>query len=277
MHETIHIFLEAITSNFILKALLVGILVAICSSFLGTFLVLKKYALIGDGLAHVSFGTIAIALVFGWLPLVTSIILVSIASIMILILNEKTDIHGDAAIGLVASFSVALGYLIASYTHGFSVSLSDYLFGNILLISNLDMYLSILLSIVVTITVLILYNSFFALTYDEEFAKVIGLNTKQLNYTISILTSLTIVLGIRVVGTLLISSLIIFPTVTALQISKGFKSTIKIALVVSVLSIITGLFLSIIIDSPTGATIVVINGLLFILFYLKKKLRWRKS
>ncbi|QVK18696.1 metal ABC transporter permease [Mycoplasmatota bacterium] len=272
MNETIQLLLEAITSTFILKALLVGILVAISSSFLGIFLVLKKYSMIGDGLAHVSFATIAIALFLGITPLYVSIPLVILASILILKLNEKAEIHGDAAIGLVASFSVALGYLIASYSSGFNVNLSSYLFGSILLVTNLDVILSIILSIVVTITVLFLYNSLFALTYDEEFSKVLGLNTKRLNYIISILTSLTIVLGIRVVGTMLISSLIIFPTVTALQVSKGFKSTIKISLIVSILSIIIGVLLSIIINSPTGSTIVVVNGFFFIAFYLKKKL-----
>ncbi len=269
--DTINLLYEALTSAFVLKALLVGILVAVSSSFLGIFLVLKKYSLIGDGLAHVSFGTIALALFIGWAPLLVSIPLVILSSILILKLNEKAEIHGDAAIGLVSSFSVALGYIIASSTAGFSVNLSSYLFGSILLVSNLDVYLAILLSVVVILTVMCLYNSLFAVTYDEEFSKVLGLNTKKLNYALSVLTSLTIVLGIRVVGTMLISSLIIFPTVTALQISKSFKSTIKISLIVSVISVFAGLFLSIIINIPTGSTIVVINGVIFFICYLIKK------
>ncbi len=272
MNDTLSLIIDVITSTFILKALLVGILVAVSSSFLGIFLVLKKYSMIGDGLAHVSFATIAIALVLGMAPLLVSIPLVILASFLILKLNEKAEIHGDAAIGLVASFSVAFGYLIASYTNGFTVDLSSYLFGSILLITNLDVYLSIALSVVVISTVLYLYNNLFALTYDEEFSKVLGINTNILNYIISILTSITVVLGIRVVGTMLISSLIIFPTVTALQVSKGFKSTIKYASIVSILSVIIGVILSIIINSPSGATIVVINGIFFILFYSKKKL-----
>jgi len=263
------------TSSFILKALLVGSLVAVSSSFLGIFLVLKKYSMIGDGLAHVSFGTIALAIILGWTPLLVSIPLVTIASILILKLNEKAEIHGDAAIGLVATFSVAAGYILASSTSGFTVNLSSYLFGSILFITPLDVILSIILTIVVVITVLFLYNSLFALTYDEEFSKVLGLNTNQLNYIISILTSLTIVLGIRVVGTMLISSLIIFPTVIALQVSKGFKSTIKISLIVSILSVVMGILFSVIIDTPPGATIVVVNGFVFICFYIKKRLSQR--
>jgi zinc transport system permease protein len=139
-------------------------------------------------------------------------------------------------------------------------------------VSNTEVILAIILSIVVTFTVLFLYNSFFALTYDEEFASVSGLKTKTLNYTLSILTSLTIVLGIKVVGTMLISSLIIFPTVTALYVAKSFKKTIIFSLIISVSCVILGILLSIMINTPTGATIVVLNGIFFMIFYLIKKL-----
>lgn len=271
MNEIINLLIEALTTGFVLKAILVGILVAISASFLGIFLVLKKYSMIGEGLAHVSFGTIAIALFLGLTPLYVSIPLVIIASILILKLNEKTEIHSDAAIGLVASFSVALGYIIASSTSGFTVNLSSYLFGSILLVTNTEVYLAIILTLIVCSTIIYFYNSFFALTYDEEFAQVLGLKTKLLNYILSILTSLTIVLGINVVGTMLISSLIIFPTVTALQIAKSFKRTIIISLIVSISSIILGIISSIILNTPTGATIVVLNSIFFGLFYLKKQ------
>ncbi|HEY8364467.1 MAG TPA: metal ABC transporter permease [Haloplasmataceae bacterium] len=272
MKEIISLLIEALTTSFVLKALLVGILVAISSSFLGTFLVLKKYSLIGDGLAHVSFGAIAIALLLGFTPLYVSIPLVTIASILILKLNEKTEISGDAAIGLVGSFSIALGYIIASSTSGFAVNLSSYLFGSILLVTNTEVILAIILTVIVSTAILLLYNSLFALTYDEEFAQVLGLKTKYLNYLISILTSLTVVLGINVVGTMLISSLLIFPTVTALQLANSFKKTIIISLIVSILSIILGILLSIVLNTPTGATIVVLNGIFFLIFYLRKKL-----
>lgn len=271
--DTINLLIEALTTSFVLKAILVGILVAINASLLGIFLVLKKHSMIGEGLAHVSFATIAIALFLGITPLYVSLPLVTIASILILKLTEKTHIHADSAIGLVASFSVALGYIIASTTSGFSINLSSYLFGSILLVTNTEVYLALILTIIVTATVLYFYHSFFALTYDEEYAEVLGLKTKFLNYLLSILTSFTIVLGINVVGTMLISSLIIFPTVTALQIAKSFKTTIIISLIVSISSIFLGIILSIIINTPTGATIVVLNGILFTLFYLKKKLR----
>ncbi len=238
--------------------------------FLGIFLVLKKQSMIGDGLAHVSFATIAIALFLNKSPLVVSIPLTILSSFLILKLNEKAGLHGDAAIGLVSSFAVALGVLISSMAKGFNVDLFSYLFGSILVISKLDVVLSIILSILVILLILVFYNNLFAITYDEEFAAVIGLKPKYMNYLISILTSITVVLGIRVVGTMLISSMIIFPTVTALLVSKGFKDTIFISSIVSVLSVILGTFLSYMFNFPTGATIVIINSIFFIIFFYSK-------
>lgn len=274
MGNIVFMIIEALQYDFILKALLVGSLISICCSFLGVFLVLKKHSLIGDGLAHVSFATVAIAILLSASPLLVSIPLVILASFLILKLNEKADVHGDAAIGLVSSFAVAVGVLISSLAKGFNVDLFSYLFGSILVIGDTDVVLSVILSIVVMSVIIFFYNDLFAVTYDEEFSKVAGLKTKTMNYIISVLTSITIVLGIRVVGTMLISSMIIFPTVTALQLSKGFKGTIIISAIVSVSCIITGVFLSFILNFPTGATIVVLNALCFaVLFSVKKLLR----
>ena len=273
MENIISMIMEALQSDFILRAILVGSLIAICCSFLGIFLVLKKYSMIGDGLAHVSFATIAIALLLNKSPLVVSIPLVIFSSFLILKLNEKADLHGDAAIALISSFAVAVGVLITSVAKGFNIDLFSYLFGSILVISKLDVILSIILSVVVIFITLFFYNSLFAITYDEEFATVIGLNSKYMNYLISILTSITVVLGIRVVGTMLISSMIIFPTVTALQVSKGFKDTILISSIISVSSVILGIFISYILNFPTGATIVIINAICFMVFFFINKLK----
>lgn len=263
---------EALQYGFILKALLVGSLIAVCCSLLGVFLVLKKFSLIGDGLAHVSFASVAIALLFSASPLLVSIPLVIVASFIILKLNERADMHGDAAIGLVSSFSIAAGVLIASLSRGFNVDLMSYLFGSILVISNADVAISIVLSAVVILMVLLFYNNLFSITYDEEFARVAGLNTRVMNYLIAILTSITIAIGIRIVGTMLISSLIVFPTVSALQISKGFKGTMVISAVISIVCVIAGVFLSYIFSLPTGAAIVVLNAGFFALLYVIKRL-----
>lgn len=264
----IELLFRALSYTFMQRALLVGILIAISSSFLGIFLVLRRYSMIGDGLAHVSFATVALALLLNQSPLVVSILIVIGASFLILKLSEENRIGGDAAIGLVSSFSVALGVFISSLAKGFNVDLFSYLFGSILVIGKTDVYFSIVLSIVVLSTVIYYYHDLFALTFDEEYASVMGKNTKKLNQLISILTSITIVLGIRVVGTMLISSLIIFPTVTALQVSKSFKSTIIYAVSVSIVSVVIGIFASFLFDLPTGASIVLINGFFFAIFTL---------
>lgn len=264
--------LEVLSYGFMVKAIVVGSLIALCSAFLGVFLVLRKHSMIGHGLSHISFATIAIALLLGLSPLLVSIPLVILASFLIIKLSEKADLHGDAALGLVSSFALALGVLISSVANGFNVDLFSYLFGSILVIGDLDVILSVLLSVVILLTVVFFYQDLFAITYDEEFSKASSMKVKRMNYLLSLLTSVTIVLGIRVVGTMLISSLIIFPTVTALQISKGFKSTLFLSSLVAVLSVLLGVFLSYWLDLPTGATIVMLNGFFFIIFLGIKKL-----
>ncbi len=265
MVEGFNLLIESLQYDFIIRAILVGSLIALSSAFLGIFLVLQRQSMIGDGLAHVSFATIAIALFFNQSPLIVSIPLVILASFLIIKLNDKAGINGDAAIGLISAFAVALGVLISSLSQGFNIDLFCYLFGSILVISQLDVILSIILSVIVIVLIVFYYNSLFAMTYDQEFAKVIGLDTNKMKYLISVLTSITVVLGIRVVGTMLISSMIIFPTVTALLVTKSFKETILMSTIVSVLSVILGIFISYIFNLPTGATIVIINGIIFVL------------
>ena len=248
---------------FVQRALIVGLLIAISSSFLGIFLVLRKYSMIGDGLAHVSFATVALALVLNQSPLIISIPIVSLASLLILKLSEENRIGGDAAIGLIASTSLAIGVFITSVSNGFSVDLSSYLFGSILIIAQSDVYLSLVLTVLIVSLVLVFYQDLFAMTYDLDYAKVSGRKTKRLNQLLSILTAITIVLGIRVVGTMLISSLIIFPTVSALRLSKGFKSTIIWAVIIAIISVMSGILISVTLDFPTGSSIVLINAILF--------------
>jgi ABC-type Mn2+/Zn2+ transport system permease subunit len=263
---------ESLQYDFIRRAMLVGLLISLCCAFLGLFLVLRKLSMIGDGLAHVSFATVALALLLSASPLFVSIPLVIIASFAILALSEKAGLHGDAAIGLVASFSIAIGVLIASLAGGFNVDLMSYLFGSILVISRAEVIISVILSFFVLVVVIYYFNSLFAVTYDEDFARVLGLNTRTMNYLVATLTAITIALGIRVVGTMLIASLIVFPTVTALQVSKGFKSSILIATLVSASCVISGVFASYIFNFPTGATIVLLNGVAFIASFMIRRL-----
>lgn len=273
MKNILQLILEAAQHGFIIKAIIVGSLIAVSSSFLGIFLVLTKQSMIGDGLGHVSFATLALALFFDKSPLLISLGLVTLSSIMILKLNERADIYGDAAIGLISAFAVALGVVISSLAQGFNVDLFSYLFGSILIINKIDVILSIILSILVIVLVLLFYNDLFAVTYDREFAQTVGLKPKRLNYLLAILTSITVVLGIRLVGIMLISSMILFPTVSAFQVSRGFKDTIIISTGISVLSVVIGTFTSYIFNLPTGATIVIVNGVFFLGLYGVKKLK----
>jgi len=269
----IDLLISALQYTFMQRALLVGIMIAVSSSFLGIFLVLRRYSMIGDGLAHVSFATVAFALLLQQSPLLVSIPIVILASFLILKLSEENRIGGDAAIGLVASFSVALGVFVSSLAKGFNVDLFSYLFGSILVIGQNDVIFSVILSITVIVVILFYYQDLFALTYDEEYAVVMGKKPKKLSRILAVLTSITIVLGIRVVGTMLISSLIIFPTVTALQLNRGFKQTIALAIAISVSAVVIGIFTSFAFNLPTGSTIVLVNGFFFAISFLIRTIK----
>ena len=265
--------IELLQHDFMVRALIVGSFIGISAALLGPFLVLRRSAMIGDGLAHVSFASVSIALLLGTQPLLFSIPLVIIASFGIIKLTEKADVYADAAIGLVSSFSVALGVLLASLGKGFSVDLYSYLFGSILVIRTEEVWLTVLLTIVMLTLLAVFYRDLFAMTYDEEYAKTQKLPTRQLNYFVSIVTAITIVLGIRVVGTMLISSLIVFPAVTALQLAKSFRTTFIYSALISLFSVITGIALSYYLNLPTGASIVMVNGAAFVVAFLLRRAR----
>jgi zinc transport system permease protein len=255
--------LEMLSYAFVRRALISGIFIALSCAALGCFLVLRRFSMIGEGLAHTGFAAVALALVIGASPLAVAIPFVMLLSLLILRLGEKTTLYGETAIGLVSSLAMAAGILLASQGGGLNVDLNSYLFGSILAIKESELILSIVLSAAVILSIKLFYRHLFSITYDEEFAKVSGVKTGLVGKILILLTALTVVLGMRIVGTLLVSSLIIFPAVTALQLSKGFKATILIAMACGVISITAGITASFCLDLPTGATIVVMNFLLF--------------
>ena len=263
-------FFELIQYPFVIRALIVGIALSISSSLLGTFLVLKKYALIGDGLAHVSFFAVAVSLFLNDTSPWVAVIILILASIFIMKLNESGKVYADAAIGLIGAFSIAMGTIIIQYIDDVFINIENYLFGSILLVTQQDLMLSLLVVTIVVAWLLYFYRSLFAMTYEEDFASVNKVPTIFLNYSLAILTAVSIYVGIQVVGTLLISSLIIFPTVIAMQFSKSFKSTLVYAVIISIVNLIGGFIFSISLDWPTGSTIVVFSGLLFGLTYIIK-------
>ncbi|MGD8211418.1 MAG: metal ABC transporter permease [Desulfobacterales bacterium] len=250
---------EAIQYAFVQRAIVAGCFMALGCSFLGVFLVLRRFSLIGDGLAHVSFATVAIALLLDAQTMVVSIPLVALASLVILNLNEKARVYGDAAIGLVSAFGIALGVIIASTAGGFNVDLFSYLFGNILSVSILEVWLTLGISLLVVLVTTLFYHDLFSITFDEDYSKVSGIKVKVVNRILIILTSLTVVLGIKIVGTMLVSSMIILPAISALQIMRSFKATIALAGAFAVVSVIVGIFASYVLDYPSGATIVMVN------------------
>lgn len=268
--------LEMFSYSFMTRAFIVGILISICASLVGISLVLKRNSMIGDGLSHVGFGAFAIATVLNFAPLEFALPIVIISSFLILRLNENSKIHGDSAIAILSSSSLAIGIFVISITKGVNIDINNYLFGSILSISNNDLILSIILSIIVIILYLLCYNQIFSLTFDETFAKSIGVKTEVYNIIFACLCSVVVVLGMRLMGSLLISSLIIFPTISAMQIAKNFKGVVILAVIVSLINFVVGLTLSYFLSTPTGATIVIFNLVTLIILKIFNLIRRNK-
>lgn len=259
--------------TFIQRAYIAGAFVAALCAMLGLFLVLRKLSLIGDGLSHVSFGAIALALFFGIYPFYIAVPVVLIASYFILKLSEKAKIYGDAAIGIVSSVGIASGVLLASLSRGFNVDLFSYLFGNILAVSSQELWLSLVLSLLVLFVIIFFYHDLFSTAFDEDYAKVSGIKTKRINLLLIFLTSLSVVLAIKLVGVMLVSSLLILPAVTSLQVVRNFKMAMLVAVLISIVSVLFGITISFFADLPAGASIVMLNFIFFLLFFAVRKIK----
>ncbi len=270
--QIINTITQMLSYSFMIRAILVGILVSLCSALLGVSLVLKRYSMIGDGLSHVGFGALAISTVLGLSPLKFTIPVVIIAAVLLLKINENSKIKGDSAIGIISTGALALGVLAISVTTGLNTDLYNYLFGSILAMTKTDVTLSVILSIAVIIVFVIFYNKIFAVTFDECFLASGGTNVGMYNMLIAVLTAITIVLGMRMMGSLIISALIIFPAITAMRVCKSFKSVTVTSAVLSVFCFVTAIVISYMHDLPTGATIVAINLILLLIFIFIEKL-----
>jgi zinc transport system permease protein len=261
--------------QFVERAIIAGFFLGLVCAVLGVFLVLRKMSLIGDGLAHISFGAIAIGIAFGIYPLFIAIPLVIIASLIIYTLTRNNIIEGDAIIGILASLGLAIGVIISSITTGFNIDIFSYLFGNILAISQQELLFAIIGSITILSIIILFYQEFVAISFNTEQAKISGLPVSRLDIVFSIITALTVIMSIKLAGALLISALLILPASSSLQIAKSFQQTIIFAIIIALISIVFGIIISFIGNIPTGATIVTINTILFftiILFkYLIKK------
>ena len=229
---------------------------------------------IGDGLAHITFGSVAIVMLIGVSPAyitLAALPLVMLSSLAILKLTHSQRIHGDAAIGIVSSVGIATGIILASLSGGYNLDLFSYLFGNILTVTQTELWLSFIVFLTVVATVIIFYNDLFAITFDEELAQTMGVKTKRINVILFLLTAVAAVLAMKVAGIMLVSAMLILPPLTALQLSVSFRMTILAAACFSTLSVICGIILAFLLNLPAGGTIVIFNiGFLLFIFGAKK-------
>lgn len=264
--------IEVITEIFstppLVRAVIVGILVSLCAALLGVSLVLKRYSMIGDGLSHVGFGALAIAAVMNLAPMAVAIPVVIVAAFLLLRLSSNSKINGDAAIALISTGALAIGVMAVSVSKGMNTDINNYLFGSILSVSSQDVIISVVLALAVLLIFVFLYTKIFAITFDENFAKATGIKVNVYNMLIALLTAITIVIGMRLMGSMLISSLIIFPALCSMRVFKSFFSVTVCSAVISVVTFIIGMFISYVLDTPCGASIVCVNIVFFGAFYL---------
>ena len=251
------VILEMLSYPFLVRALVVGVLVSLCASLLGVSLVLKRYSMIGDGLSHVGFGALAIATALNLAPLAVAVPVVVVAAFLLLRLSQNGKLKGDAAIALLSSSALAIGVM---------TDVNNYMFGSILSLSAADLRLSRILSAAVLALFVLCYPRIFAVTFDETFSRATGVHTQAYNMLLAVLTAVTIVLGMRMMGALLISSLIIFPALTAMRVFGTFRSVTICAAVVSVVNFLLGMVLSYVLETPSGASVVVVDLVVFLLF-----------
>lgn len=264
--ENMQIIREMLSYPFLVRAFVGGIMVSLCASLLGVSLVLKRYSMIGDGLSHVSFGALSVAIAIGWSPLAVSVPVVVLAAFFLLRITENGKLKSDAAIALISASALAVGIIVTSMTTGMTTDISSYMFGSILAMSPADLRLSVVLAAVVLGLFVFCYHKLFAVTFDESFARATGVKVGRYNVLIAVLTAMTIVLGMRMMGAMLISSLIIFPALTSMRVWKSFRGVVISSGVISVVCFMVGMVASYTFSTPAGASVVVANLICFLLF-----------
>jgi len=258
--------------DFMLNALVAGIAISLCAALVGVTLVLRRNAMISDGLSHTAFASFALATAFGFAPLYFSLPIVILSSYFILHLSRSPRFRGDSAIAVLSASSLALGTAATSLSSGINIDFYNYLFGSVLAISQTELIFSLVLVALVLLFYIFAYHHIFAITFDQDFAKSIGLNTNLYDTIFAIICSIVIVLGMRLLGALLISSLVVFPTVTAMRFAKTFRGVVLSSTIISVVCFILGLTASFYLATPAGASVVIANLLAFSLASLYNSL-----
>ena len=266
--------------DFVKFAFVAGVLISLCAGLLGVVLVLKRYSMIGDGLSHVAFGAMAVAAVLGFAPMTVALPVTVAVAVLLLLAGEKQLIKGDSAIAMLSAGSLAVGYLLlnlfpASDTGSLSGDVCASLFGStsMMTLSGSDVWLCVGLSAAVIAFFVLFYHKIFAVTFDEGFATSAGVRVRAYNFLIAAVSGIVIVLAMKLVGALLISSLIIFPALSAMRLFRSFKSVVICSAVLSVAGSLTGLLLALLLSTPTGASVAVVHIVIFMVFFLLGKLR----
>lgn len=259
--------------SFLRIPLLVGVLVSLCAALLGAVLVLKRFSMIGDGLSHVGYGALCVAAAMGVAPLKIAIPVVVVAAYFLLRISRNSRINGDSAIALISGTAIAIGVLTVKLAGNVNIDVGSYMFGSIVAIDRSDVVISIVVSSVVLLLYALMYNGIFSVTFDESFAKATGTRVSLYNTLVALLTAVTIVVGMRLMGAILISSLLIFPSLTSMRFFRSFRGVIFCSAVVSALGFFLGFVAAYRFDTPTGASVVAVNAVAFVLFSIAGKIK----
>ena len=278
--NTVELLIRYFSYPFVRYAFIAGVLISLCAGLLGVVLVLKRYSMIGDGLSHVAFGAMAVAAVLGFTPMTLALPVTVAVAVLLLLAGEKQLIKGDSAIAMLSAGSLAVGYLLlnlfpSSDTGSLSGDVCASLFGStsMMTLSGADVWLCVGLSAAVIGFFVIFYHKIFAVTFDEGFATSSGVRVRAYNFLIAAISGVVIVLAMKLVGALLISSLIIFPALSAMRLFRSFRSVVICSAVISVVGSLTGLLLALLLSTPTGASVAVVHIVIFSVFSILGKLR----
>jgi len=259
-----------LSQPFIQRAFLIGVIIAVPSSIIGVFIVLKKMSLIGDGLAHTAFGGLALGYYLNVVPLWAAAVVVILGSIGITKATRSTKISGDAAVAVILQLGLASGIVLLSLARGYGVNIDSLLFGSILLVETPQITIALAVMLITLVTVLLFYKELFSTAFDETQARASGINTSLFEYLVSILSGIVVIASIPIVGVLLISAMLVLPALMSLQVSGSFKQTILISPIFGVVSVVLGLLTSIVLDSASGATIVLVALFIFMIILVAK-------
>lgn len=266
-------FREMFTYSFMVRAAVIGLSVSICSAIIGVNLVQKKFSMIGHALSQIAFAALALALCLHISPMGLTLPITVISAYFLLRIKYNSGLNADARLGLLSTLSIGIGVLLISLSTGINTDICNYLFGSLLAADGIEMFVSLVILCVIVLIYVLFFQKILLITSDEVFAKAAGVNVNFFNGLIAFMTAILIVMGIRTLGTLLISTLLIFPAMSALSISKSYKTVIALAISISLIAFVIGLCLSYSFAIPTGAGITIVNALIFALCYLFKRLR----